>query len=119
MTTLQRLRMKYSGPPPSIQLLFDGEPVAELSKVPQGNYFFKYLPTFKSLNLAPLPGFPDLARVYESQDIFPFFEERIPDTRRPEIREWIKKHGLSEEDKLSLLAALGRKAVTDSFELRL
>lgn len=110
--------MKYSGPPPSIQLLFNGTPVAELSKVPQGNYFFKYLPDFERLNLAPLPGFPDLSRVYEAQEIFPFFQERIPDTRRPEIREWIRKHGLSEDDKLSLLAALGRKAVTDSYELR-
>jgi HipA-like protein len=110
--------MKYSGPPPTIQLLFDGAAVAELSKVPQGNYFFKYLTEFRRLNLAPLPGFPDLDRIYEAQEIFPFFQERIPDTRRPEIREWIKQHGLSEDDKLSLLAALGRKAVTDSYELR-
>jgi HipA-like protein len=99
-------------------MFFNGVAVAQLSKVPQGNYFFEYLPEFKKLNLASLPGFPDLDRAYESQELFPFFQERIPDTRRPEIREWIRQQGLSEEDKLSLLGALGRNAVTDSYELR-
>lgn len=101
---------------PTVQLLFDATLVAELKKL-QGKYVFRYLEAFKTKGLAPLPGLPDLDKLYESPDLFQFFEERIPDTRRPEIREWITQHKLDEHDKLSLLAALSR-AVTDSFELR-
>src|SRR5437763_14414604 len=115
---MEKLLMKYSGPPPTVQVLFDGDPVAELSQGPHGTYFFRYLEAFKAKNLAPLPGFQDVDKTYESTELFPFFAERIPDTRRPEIREWIKQHHLSEDDKFALLGALSRKAVTDSYELQ-
>jgi HipA-like protein len=118
MTALEKLLMKYSSPPPTVQLLFDGTAVAELSRVPRGKYFFKYLPAFKEKGLASLPGLADLDKVYVSDELFPFFEERIPDMRRPEIRDWMRRHDLEEENKLAVLGALSRKAVTDSFELR-
>lgn len=119
MTRLERLRTKYSSPPPTVQLLFESVPVAELSYIPQGKYRFHYLKTFSEKQLIPLAGFPDLGKVYESADLFPFFEERIPDIRRPEVREWIRQQGISESDKLALLDAVGRKGITDSFEMRL
>lgn len=102
-----------------MQLLFDGVPVAELSHFPQGKYRFQYLEKFSEKQLLPLPGFPDIGQIYESPDLFPFFEERIPDIRRPEVREWIKQQGILESDKLALLDAVGRKGITDSFEMRL
>jgi HipA-like protein len=118
MTTLEKLRTRYSSPPPKVQLLFDGVPVAELSQH-QGKYRFQYLEKFTEKQLLLLPGFPKLDEIYESVDLFPFFEERIPDIRRPEVREWIKQQRVSETDKLALLDAVGRKVITDSFEMRL
>lgn len=109
--------MRCSSPPPTVQVLFEGEPVAEL-KYLQGKYLFRYLPGFRFKGLASLPGFRDLERDYESVELFPFFEERIPDLRRPEIKESVRAKGLNEQDRLGLLCALGRRSVTDSYELR-
>lgn len=121
MTRLQRLekllKLRYNGtPPPTVQVLFDGTLVAELGLV-EGKYFFRYLDAFREKGLAPLPGLPDKGEPLESVELFPFFEERIPDTRRPEIRERMREKGLSDGDKLALLGALSRRTVTDSYEL--
>lgn len=111
--------MRYSTPPPTVQVLFEGEPVAELSTGREAKFLFRYLDSFRSRGLAPLPGFQEVDRIYESVDLFPFFAERIPDLRRPEIKEWIKQQNIDETNKLELLGALSRHSVTDSFELRL
>ena len=111
--------MMYKTPPPTLQVLFDDAPVAELKKGRGGRYVFCYLESFKAKKLAPLPGLPDVEKVYEEEELFPFFAERIPDMRRPEIKEWVKQQGLDGNDKLALLGALSRRSVTDSFELRL
>jgi len=83
-----------------------------------GWYLFRYLACFKEANLQPLPGLPDLDEIYEAPDLFPYFEERIPDIQRREIQEWLRRRGLPENDKLALLAALGRKKATDQYEIR-
>ena len=117
MSRMDKLLMRYGGPPPTVQVLFEGEPVAELKSL-RGKYLFRYLPGFRFKGLASLPGFPDLEKEYESVELFPFFEERIPDLRRPEIKESVRTKGLNEQDRLGLLCALGRRSVTDSYELR-
>jgi hypothetical protein len=68
---------------------------------------------------APIPGFPDLKKEYRSGRLWPFFAERIPDQRRPEIQEVILREGLTSATTLQLLASLGAHSVTDPFELRL
>ena len=117
MSRMDKLLMRYSGPPPTVQVLFEGEPVAELKSL-RGKYLFRYLAGFRFKGLASLPGFPDLEKEYESVELFPFFEERIRDLRRPEIKESVHTKVLNEQDKLALLCTLGRRSVTDSYELR-
>jgi HipA-like protein len=112
-------KLQYKTPPPTIELLFDGEPVAELTRGREATYSFHYLAAFEGKKLAPLPGFPQLDKVYTATELFPFFRERIPDMRRPEVREQMKNQNISEEDLFALLVQLGRRTVTDSFELRL
>ncbi len=76
----------HKGPPPTLQILFRGTLVAELSKGKKGGrnvYAFRYFPAFKELMLAPLPGIPFYEGVQESSELWPFFSERIPDSRRP------------------------------------
>lgn len=117
---LRHLRCKYAAPPPSLQMFFGDQQVAELEKR-EGRYFFRYLDAFRELRLSPIPGFPDVYRrePYESRQLFSFFRERIPDRTRPEIQELMRKRGVPEDDELRLLAELSRRSVTDPFELKL
>jgi len=110
----------HKGPPPTLQILFQGEQIAELTKISGGGktrYCFKYLPAFERLKLAPLPGLPLSLAPLESGELWPFFAERIPDARRPEIQAWMKLKGLTPRDDIRLLAELGSHSVTDPFEI--
>ena len=110
------------GPPPTLQILYQGTQVAELTKTGEGQaarYSFKYLPAFERLKLAPLPGLPISASPLQSRELWSFFAERIPDARRPEIHAWMKLKGLTERDDIRLLAELGAHSVTDPFEILL
>jgi len=111
-------RTRYSSPPPKLHVLYQGTDVAELVKE-RGRYVFRYFEAFRRLGLAPFPGLPNVspAKEYVSIDLPRFFAERIPDVRRPEIRESIRREQIPEHDELALLAALGRMSVTDPFEL--
>jgi HipA-like protein len=111
-------RTRYTSPPPKLHVLFHGTDVAELARH-KDRYVFRYFEAFQRLGLAPFPGLQDVSpsKEYISTELPRFFAERIPDVRRPEIREWIRREQLPEHDELALLAALGRMSVTDPFEL--
>jgi HipA-like protein len=113
-------RARYSSPPPKLHVLYHGTDVAELAR-DRDRYVFRYLEAFHRLGLAPFPGLPDVSpsKAYCSTGLPRFFAERIPDVRRPEIRERIRREQIPENDELALLAALGRLSVTDPFELAL
>jgi hypothetical protein len=112
----------HKGPPPTLQILFQGTLVAELRKnriLGGPEYSFKYLPAFKELKLAALPGLPYWEEVQTRSELWPFFAERIPDVRRPEVLAWMKMNKLSGNDDIALLAVLGAHSITDPFEIRL
>ncbi|MGH9511902.1 MAG: HipA N-terminal domain-containing protein [Terriglobales bacterium] len=111
-------RTRYSSPPPKLHVLFQGVDVAELEKQKE-RYVFRYFEAFRRLGLAPFPGLADVSPSTEhrSAELPRFFAERIPDVRRPEVRELIRREQIPEHDELALLAALGRMSVTDPFEL--
>ena len=109
-------KYKYSAPPPKLRVSFQGCDVAEL-RHERDRYVFEYGPKFREMGLAPLPGLPE-GQLHVSSELPRFFAERIPDTRRPEIRELILQKGIAEDNKLALLAELSRRSVTDPFELR-
>jgi HipA N-terminal domain len=127
LAILDRLRRQFQlgrkrpGPHrPSVQVFFGDRQIAELEKR-EDCYFFHYMGAFRDLKLSPIPGFPDVDRKepYVSKQLFPFFQERIPDRTRPEIQELIKKLGVPQDDELRLLTELSRHSVTDPFELKL
>lgn len=115
---LKRLGFKYKQPPPTLVVLHLEQPIAELAKVEHG-YLFRYLPSFQTMGLSPLPGLPQETEGYFFYELPTYFEERLPDIRRPEIREWMEQRGIGAESKLELLAALGSHTITDPFEFRL
>ena len=111
-------RYKYKTPPPTLLVLYQGERVAELQEFSEG-YIFRYLPAFARLKLSAFPGPSFDKGDLPFEELPAFFQERLPDMRRPEIRERIKEQRISPENKLQLLATLGSHAITDPFEFRL
>lgn len=106
-------QMSYNSPPPTLLISYAGNPVAELKRV-NGKYVFRYLPAFVEMNLSPLPGLHHPSQ--ESVELPLFFKERLPDLRRPEIRNWLSANShIDRNDDLQLLGALGAHSITDSF----
>ncbi len=111
-------RYRYKTPPPTLLVLYRDVLVAELKEFAQGGYLFRYLPSFQQMSLSPFPGLP-LGKDSLFEELPAFFQERLPDMRRPEIRELVAKTGIPEGEKLRLLATLGSHAITDPFQFRL
>jgi hypothetical protein len=69
-------------------------PVAVLQNDSHG-FRFWYLPSAAGVrDFRPFLGFPDLARVYESKHLWPFFSVRVMDARRPDYAAYLKTLGL-------------------------
>src|SRR5580704_16690384 len=113
-----RARWGYATPPPTLIVSYQRQPVAELKKE-RGRFFFRYLDAFFQLALAPLPGLAPNRDFVSFVDLPAFFKERLPDLRRPEIRQYIRDNQIDENDELQMLSCLGAHSITDSFELKL
>ncbi len=110
-------RLRYRTPPPTLLVFFQNQPVAELRK-DKRKFLFRYLDPFFEQDLSPLPGLAPTREFSAFSELPAFFRERLPDVRRPEIRQYIRDHQIDETDELQMLACLGAHAITDSFELR-
>jgi HipA-like protein len=110
-------KSQLKSPPRRLELLFAGTAVGELTRLKDGSYRFQYLPAFVEMKLAALPGL-SMTGEHVSRDLFPFFAERIPELRRPEVREWLRQHQVDDSDQMTLLESLGKRSVTDSYELK-
>lgn len=108
----------YKAPPPTLVVLYQGEAVAELKKENR-KFLFRYLEPFFVQSLAPIPGLLPNRNYVSFGELPAFFRERLPDTRRPEIRQFIVENKIDETDDLRMLACLGKHSITDSFELEL
>jgi HipA-like protein len=108
----------YKTPPPTLVVSYKNQAVAELTKE-KGRFLFRYLEPFFAQDLAPLPGLVPSRQFVTFSELPAFFRERLPDTRRPEIRQYIRENRIDENDELRMLACLGAHSITDSFELSL
>jgi HipA-like protein len=116
-TMKQLLSLKYDAPPPTLKILYNGVQIAELKR-DQNYYRFRYLDAFYKQALQPLPGLaPGIE--YGGTDLPLYFRERLPDTRRPDVRRVMDQFRIPENDSLLLLATLGKHTVTDPFEFQL
>lgn len=118
----KKWRFGYKEPPPTLVVLYQHQPIAELEQLPAGHkhrYLFRYLPAFETFRLLPFPGLAFATYDRPFYDLPTYFEERLPDMRRPDIRELMARYKLSPDQKLQLLAKLGTHTITDPFEFRL
>lgn len=83
-------------------------------------YYFKYI--LENVKEAQKDGFellvafPQINATYENPHLFAVFGARLPDKRRPEIKEILSTYGLEEYDEFELLKRSGAKLPTDKFE---
>lgn len=79
---------------------------------------FQYSSAFrKQKNLRPLIEFPDLDKTYRTDDLWPFFELRIPSLHQPSVANAIAREQIDPTDEAALLKRFGRRTITNPFEL--
>lgn len=100
----------------TFHLTLDNDVVGVLS-FKDGAWMFKYSDEYKENKLTPISGFPDVNKIYKSEELWPFFSSRIPSLARKNIQDKIKKKGLNENDYLELLSFFGKRTITNPFEL--
>jgi len=93
-------------------------PMLVLSRNSDG-WTMRYTDAFKNQSrVAPLVPFPDVNKVYRSQELWPFFSVRIPSIARPEVERTVREEHLDYDDLAAMLRRFGRRSVADPFELR-
>lgn len=63
-----------------------------------------------------LIAFPQLNALYDNPQLFAAFSTRLPDKRRPEIKEILDTYGMKEYDEFELLKRSGAKLPIDDYE---
>lgn len=84
-------------------------------------YTFRYTAgAYKLPGVALFPGLPDLDKVYQMEDLFPIFKNRLLSKRRPEYKKWLSWGGFDDvdtPDAIAVLGTLGSRRTADSLEL--
>lgn len=91
--------------------------VGELTK--NSSYIFRYCDEVKNAiedGFAPLLCFPDLNKQYEDEKLFSVFSSRLPDRKRKNIKDILKKYELEEYDEYALLKRSGARLPIDNLE---
>jgi HipA-like protein len=85
----------------------------------KGEWFFKYTDDFKKNTdkYNRITGFPDLDKTYHSENLWPFFQIRIPGLKQPAIQEILKKEKIDKANEVALLKRFGQKTITNPYEL--
>ena len=89
----------------------------------EGVYTFAYLKGIHNQigQVNPLPGMQELDQVYQSEHLFPFFENRLLSKKRKEYKDFLAWSGFSEGNvappPLAILGITEGKKVTDSYEV--
>lgn len=82
-------------------------------------YVFRYCDEVKNAiedGFAPLLCFPDLNKQYEDEKLFSVFSSRLPDKKRKNINDILKKYGLEDYDEYALLKRSGARLPIDNLE---
>jgi hypothetical protein len=99
-------------------------PVGRLDAEPEvSRYKFRYtrgaLTAQQDVGFAPLLAFPDFQKVYESDELFPLFKNRVLSPKRSDFQEYIQWLDLDRghADPISILEVSGGERVTDNLEV--
>ena len=85
-------------------------------------YRFRYIGGAKrakqAVGFPPLLEFPDLQKDYRSSELFPLFQNRVMNRKRPDFAEYLRSLDLPDEaDSIEILSTNGGRRETDSYEV--
>ncbi len=96
-------------------------PVGRLRQRPQGGFAFAYTKGARAAREAGfdyINGFDSFEKVYESDELFPLFANRLMRASRPDYPEYIQRLKVAEDaDEMAVLARSGGRRLTDAFEV--
>ena len=97
-------------------------PVGRLQQRPQGGFMFAYTKGAQAAQDAGfdcINGFDSFDKVYESNELFPLFANRVMRASRPDYPEYIRRLNVADEDadEMAVLAKSGGRRMTDAFEV--
>lgn len=100
------------------KLTFRSLEVGTLS-LKDGNWIFQYADEFKNQDhIKPLPDFPNVNKIYTSNELYPFFIQRIPGLGQPKVKETLKEEHIDKHNEVALLKRFGRFTIANPFELQ-
>jgi len=83
-----------------------------------GVWSFEYSDDFKNQSIIqPLTDFPDIDKVYSSEELYPFFTQRIPSLSQPKVKAVIEKEKIDKTNEVELLKRFGKVSITNPFRL--
>jgi len=83
-----------------------------------GDWYFQYTSQFQNHpDYNRITGFPELTKVYKSEELWPFFRIRIPGLKQPVVQEILQKEKIDEHDEVELLKRFGKKTIANPYEL--
>ncbi len=81
-------------------------------------WYFEYADTFrKQPDVRPMTDFPNIDKVYTSDDLWPFFAVRIPGLGQPSVVRVLEKEQIDSGNEIELLKRFGKMTVANPFEL--
>lgn len=100
------------------ELLFENKVIGTL-EYKNNKWIFKYSDEYKKEKfILPLLNFPDVNKIYEFEDLVPFFATRIPNLNQPYHQKKINKYNGDKNNLVSLLKIFGEKSINNPFELK-
>jgi len=100
------------------QLLYEDKLIGTLEYF-DDKWIFKYSDEFKKDQFVlPLIDFPDVNKVYEFDELMPFFATRVPNLNQPYHEQKLEKLEGDKTSLVSLLKIFGEKSINNPFELR-
>lgn len=103
--------------PHKFLLKYQNDDVGELSYDGK-EWSFVYSDWFKNQDeLKALFEFPDINKVYKNNNLWPFFESRIPSYKQPKVQEYIEAHPSDKGNVVKLLAVFGNSSVNNPYKL--
>ena len=83
-------------------------------------WVFQYSEEYKKDQFVkPIIDFPDINKIYEFDDLVPFFASRIPNLNQPFHRKKLEKYDGDRNDLVSLLQIFGQRSINNPFNLTL
>lgn len=102
----------------TFQLLFENKVIGTL-EYKNNKWIFKYSNEYKKEKfMLPLLNFPDINKIYEFEDLVPFFATRIPNLNQPYHQKKIDKYNGDKNNLVSMLKIFGGKSINNPFELK-